>query len=129
MSYATSYATDEDYEKYGGGLISEDDLDKTLSRASDQIDILTYNRIVHRGFENLTPFQQLNVKKAVCLQADFTNQYGDLASAPMSGFGAGSISWSFGESGFVEGAGGVRTSQDVMGLLLPTGLSNRGVRS
>lgn len=124
-----SYATPQDYEQYGAGLIPAEKLEQALSRASDQIDALTYNRIKARGFENLTPFQQENVKKAVCRQADFWHQYGDLLSAPMTGFGAGSISWSFGESGFVQGAGGVRTSQEVMGLLLPTGLANRAVRA
>lgn len=122
-----SYVIPIEYEQYGGGLIPADQLKRALSRASDQIDSLTYNRIVARGFDNLTSFQQENVKKAVCLQADFMHQYGDMLSAPMTGFGAGSISWSFGESGFVQGAGGVRTSQEVMGLLLPTGLANRGL--
>jgi len=123
-----SYATPQDYEQYGAGLIPADQLEQTLSRASDQTDALTYNRIAARGFENLTPFQQKNVKKAVCRQADFLHQYGDMLTAPMTGFSAGSISWSFGESGFVQGAGGVATSQEVMGLLLPTGLANRGLR-
>jgi len=124
-----SYATPQDYEQYGAGLIPAEKLEQALSRASDQIDALTYNRIKARVFENLTPFQQENVKKAVCRQADFWHQYGDILNAPMTGFGAGSISWSFGESGFVQGAGGVRTSQEVMGLLLPTGLANRAVRA
>src|SRR5690606_26424801 len=94
-----SYATEEDYKQYGEGLIPEDELERALSRASDQIDSLTYSRIVARGFENLTPFQQENIKKAVCRQADFMHQYGDMLSVPMTGFGAGSISWSFEESG------------------------------
>lgn len=123
------YATPQDYEQYGAGLIPAEQLEQALSRSSDQIDALTYNRIKARGFENLTPFQQTNVKKAVCRQADFWHQYGDILNAPMTGFGAGSISWSFGESGFVQGAGGVKTSQEVMGLLLPTGLANRAVRA
>lgn len=123
-----SYATPQDYEEYGSGLIPADELEQALSRASDQIDALTYYRIKARGFDNLTPFQQENVKKAVCRQADFWHRYSDLLSAPMTGFGAGSISWSFGESGFVQGAGGVKTSDEVMGLLLPTGLANRGLR-
>jgi hypothetical protein len=122
-----SYATPQDYEECGSGLIPADQLEQALSRASDQIDMLTYNRIAARGFDNLTPFQQTQVKKAVCRQADFWHQYGDMLSAPMTGFGAGSISWSFGESGFIQ-TGAVKTTDEVMGLLLPTGLANRGLR-
>lgn len=122
------YATPQDYELYGKGLIPADGLERALTRASDQINGLTYNRIVARGFDSLTPFQQEQIKKAVCLQADFVHQYGDYLNTPMTGFSAGSISWSFGESGFVQGAGGVATSQEVMGLLLPTGLANRVIR-
>lgn len=123
-----SYATPQDYELYGKGLIPSDGLERVLTRASDQINGLTYNRIVARGFDSLTPFQKEQIKKAVCLQADFVHQYGDYLNTPMTGFSAGSISWSFGESGFVQGAGGVMTSQEVMGLLLPTGLANRVIR-
>lgn len=124
-----SYTTPIDYMQYGGGLIPDNDLERALSRASDQIDSLTYNRIVARGFEKLTPFQQKNIKKAVCLQADFVHQYGDYLAIPMSGFSAGSISWSFEKgAGMSEGGGGVKTSDDVMNLLLPTGLANRGLR-
>src|SRR5690606_15280349 len=121
-----SYATPQDYETYGKGLIPEVDLEKALSRASDPIDSLTYNRIVHRGFDNLTPFQPGNVQKAVCLQADFNHEYGDYLAVPMGGFSAGSISWNFdNESENAANGGGVKTSNDVMNLLLPTGLSNR----
>lgn len=120
------YATVEDYKQYGKGLIPEDELEQALSRASDQIDSLTYNRIVARGFDNLTTFQQTNIKKSVCLQADFVHEYGDYLAVPMGGFSAGSISWNFQQD--QEGGGGVKTSDDVINLLLPTGLANRGLR-
>lgn len=123
-----SYATPQDYKQYGGGLIPDEELERALSRASDQIDSLTYNRIVARGFDNLTPFQQTNVKKAVCLQADFNRQYGDYLAIPMGGFSAGSISWNFQKGDDSQGGGGVKASDDVMNLLLPTGLANRGLR-
>lgn len=119
-----SYATPEQYNEYGNGLIPADDLEKALSRASDQIDRLTYNRIVARGFDNLTDFQKLNVTKAVCEQADYTYQFGDYLALPMAGFGAGSISMSFGKG--KDGSEGIKKSPDeVMDLLMPTGLTDR----
>lgn len=117
-----AYATAAEYEQYGKSLIPVTELDKALSSASDQIDSLTYNRIVACGFDNLTLFQQTSIKKAVCQQADFTNQYGDYLDAPLAGYSAGSISLSFKS---IEGAGGVRTTETVTSLLRATGLSDR----
>ncbi|GIO34351.1 hypothetical protein J2TS6_54920 [Paenibacillus albilobatus] len=119
-----SYATAADYDRYGDGLISADKLEKALDRASDQIDRLTYNRIVAWGFDNLTPFQRTNVIKAVCQQADFIFKYGDYLIMPLSGYSAGSTSMTFKA---VTGAGGVQTTDAVLDLLMPTGLTNRGL--
>lgn len=116
------YATKEDYELYGDGLIPEEQQEKALSRASDQIDSLTYNRIVAIGFGNHTPFQQLNIKKAVCQQSDFVFQYGDFLNMPITSYSAGSVSLSFKT---VEGAGGIQTSDGVANLLNATGLTSR----
>lgn len=119
-----SYATIADYDRYGDGLVPEEQLEKALDRASDQIDRLTYNRIVARGFDNLTPFQRTNVTKAVCLHADFVFKYGDYLTMPLSGYSAGSTSMTFKTA---TGAGGVQTTEAVLDLLMPTGLSNREI--
>lgn len=117
-----AYATAADYEQYGDGVIPPEKLQKALSRASDQVDRLTYNRIGARGLDALTPFQRTNIIKAVCQQADFTEKFGDFLSMPISGYGAGSTSMSFKET---KGAGGVQTTEAVLDLLLATGLTNR----
>lgn len=117
-----AYVTAEDYALYGGGVIPEEQLDRELERASDQVDSLTYNRLVGVIFDSLTLFQQDRVKKAVCQQADFSYQYGDYLDFPLSGYSAGSVSVSFKS---VEGAGGVRTTDNVATLLRATGLSDR----
>ena len=119
-----AYANADDYALYGDGSIPTGQLDKALERASDQIDRLTYNRIVARGIDNLSPFQRSNVIKAVCQQADFTVKYGAFLDVPFASFGAGSISMGFDKDASVTG--GVRTSDAVLDLLRPTGLSNRG---
>ncbi|WP_142414395.1 hypothetical protein [Hathewaya massiliensis] len=118
-----SYVDNEYYKnEYGGNIISDKDLKQELNKASDQIDTLTYNRIVGIGFDNLTPFQQERVKKAVCYHADFIAQYGDYINMPLSGYSAGDISLSFKAK---EGGGNIKTSDEVINLLRSTGLTSR----
>ncbi|SFE11415.1 hypothetical protein SAMN04487969_101125 [Paenibacillus algorifonticola] len=119
-----AYATAADYEQYGNGSIPTEALDKELQLASDQVDSLTYNRIVGRGLVGLSTYQQTSVIKAVCQQADFSYQYGDFLTMPIAGYSAGSVSLSFKT---VEGAGGVQTTESVVNLLRATGLTNRGL--
>jgi hypothetical protein len=119
-----AYADADDYALYGDGSIPSEGLDKALDQASDEIDILTYSRIVGIGFANLTPFQQTRVKKAVCQHADFLTRYGDFLNVPFSSYGAGSTSMSFGKDQST-GAGGIQTSSAVLNLLKATGLTNR----
>ncbi len=71
MSYE-AYTTCEYYrDAYKGNIIPVNELDKALKQASRHIDSLTYNRIVGRGFSNLTAFQQETIQEVVCQQADF----------------------------------------------------------
>ncbi|WP_217595511.1 hypothetical protein [Cohnella sp. GbtcB17] len=119
-----AYATAADYELYGSGLIAPADLDKALERASDQVDTLTYSRITARGFTNLSAFQQLAIKKAVCQQADFVFQYGDYLDMPLSSYSAGSVSVTLNTT---QGAGGIKSLPTVSNLLLSTGLTGRGL--
>ena len=66
------YTTCEYYcDAYKGTVIPMNELDKALKQASRHIDSLTYNRIVGRGFSNLTAFQQDVIQDVVCQQADF----------------------------------------------------------
>ncbi|AQS04786.1 hypothetical protein [Clostridium beijerinckii] len=111
---------DEDYYSTFGGLIT-DKLDSKLERAIDQINSLTYNRIVGIGFDNLTPFQQDKIKKAVCLHADFVEQYGEYIDMPLSGFSAGSISVNFN----ANKVNGITTTQEVLNYINQTGLTCR----
>ena len=108
-------------ENYGGSIIPDEQLGLQLERASDQVDSLTYNRIRAIGFDNLTPFQQEQVKKAVCIQAEFITQYGEYISFPLQSFSVGDISLSFAG----EKINGVTTSKDVLAYLGQTGLTSR----
>lgn len=106
---------------FGGVILPEEHIENKLKRASDQIDTLTYNRIVGIGFDNLTEFQKDKVKKAVCIHAEFIEQYGSYIDMPLSGFSAGSISISFN----AEKVNGITTTQEVLNYLKQTGLTCR----
>ena len=108
-------------ESFGGVILPEDHIVNKLERASDQIDTLTYNRIVGIGFDNLTEFQKDKVQKAVCIHAEFIEQYGEYINMPLSGFSAGSTSVSFN----AEKVNGITTTQEVLNYLKQTGLTCR----
>lgn len=73
-----SYATESYYlDTYEGILIPEDEIEKALKQASRHVDSLTYNRIVGRGFLNLTEFQQEIIREVICRQAEFEYENAD----------------------------------------------------
>lgn len=104
---------------YKGTLIPDAELDSKLEFASDDINSLTYNRIIGLGFDNLTPFQQDKIKKAVCIQAEFNYQYGDYMDLPVDSYSAGSVSLNFGNSSVVK------SPNSVANYLRQTGLTCR----
>ncbi|EOU1600928.1 hypothetical protein [Clostridium perfringens] len=118
MSYVDSSYYKENFK---GNVLLDENIDNRLERASDQIDVLTYNRIIGIGFENLSPFQQDKIKKAVCLQAEFIEQYGEFINMPLSGYSAGSTSVSF--NGSI--VNGITTTKEVINYISQTGLNSR----
>jgi hypothetical protein len=119
-----SYADPEYYQSvYGGSVLPVDQIMARLIRASDQVDSMTYNRIIDTGFDRLTPFQQDRVKKAVCAQADFTMLYGEFTDIPLQKFSAGGIAIEFAG----ERVNGVATSGAVKNYLDQTGLTGRRI--
>lgn len=112
---------DEDFYNDYSGKITEN-ISNKLERASDQIDSMTFNRIVGAGFSNLTDFQQSKIKKAVCLHVDFIEEYGQYLNNPLSAFSAGSISVTLNRD-VVKCVNGVTTSNEVYNLLKQTGLT------
>lgn len=118
MSYADSTYYKESFK---GIIIPDEEIENKLDRASDQIDTLTYNRINGIEFDNLTEFQKDKIKKAVCIHAEFIEQYGEYINMPLSGFSAGSISVSFN----AQKVNGITTTQEVLNYLKQTGLTCR----
>ena len=125
MSYVP-YADREYYkDEYEGRIIPVEDRGKSLKQASRHIDSLTYNRIVGRGFSNLTEFQQDIVKEVCCQQAEFEYEYADEISSVLSGYSINGVSAQFGNSWNVHVENGVCMKKDVYSLLCQTGLCCR----
>ena len=123
------YATPEYYrEAYGGSTIPEEELKKALRQASHHIDSLTYNRIVGRGFSNLTAFQQEVIREAVCQQADFEYENADEINTILSSYSLNGASVQFGSSWNVYTEKGVAIKRDVYAFLSQTGLCCRLAR-
>lgn len=115
-----------DYEYYRDifkGSLDENIATRLLEEASDQVDRLTYGRIRKKGFENLTEYQQVLVKKAICYQSEFLANYGDYLSSPLSGFSIGDVSLSFGKEN--QGPGGIISDKKTLDYLAQTGLTVR----
>ena len=123
------YVTPEYYrETYGGSQIAENELERALTQASRHIDSLTYNRIVGRGFSNLTVFQQDVIREVVCQQADFEYENADEINTILSSYSLNGASVQFGSSWNVYTEKGVAIKRDVYALLSQTGLCCRLAR-
>lgn len=108
------------------GNIPADQLESRLREACRDIDSLTFNRIVEKGFENLTEFQQELVKEAVKLHADFCYENAELLESPLASYAINGVSMSFDRSRTVT-VDGITTSNRVYDRLMQTGLCYRGL--
>ena len=128
MAYK-SYASESYYEgRYEGTLIPEDDQKKALIQASRHIDALTFNRIVGRGFSNLTEYQQEIIKEVVCQQAEFETENADMIASVLSSYSINGVSMQFGSAWNVFTDKGVAMRRDTYALLCQTGLCCRLAR-
>ena len=123
------YVTYEYYcDVYKGTVIPMSELDKALKQASRHVDSLTYNRIVGRGFSDLTPFQQEIVQEVCCMQADFEWQNREIFDMILQGYSINGVSMQFGESWNVTTQKGIPMRRDVYEQLCQTGLCCRLLR-
>ena len=102
----------------------EDDgeLENALIKASRQVDTLTFNRVVGKGFENLSVFQQEIIKEVVCEQAAFNISNADVLESVLTGYSVNGVSMQFGESWNVRVQKGVAMKRELYSILEQTGL-------
>lgn len=122
------YVTEDEYSQYGSEQIPDDELEKRLRAASRHIDTLTFNRIVDRGFDSLTDFQQEIIKEVVSLQADFEYENADEIETILSSYSINGVSAKFGDSWNIITDRGVAIKKDTYELLKQTGLCCRLLR-
>lgn len=125
MAYA-AYVTAEEYAALGYSDIPSENLDVFLRDASRQIDTLTFNRIVKKGFDKLTPFQQELIQEVVCKQADFLFNNADAIASILDSYSINGVSMHFGTGFNVEIKEGIPIQKTVYSLLEQTGLCWRG---
>ena len=117
-----------EYEYYSNCGWIEKNTEKYLISASRHIDSLTFNRIVSKGFENLTEFQQ-EIIKTVCFDlANFEYDNEDLITSVLQSYSINGVTMQFGASWNIAVINGVAIRHDTYNLLTQTGLTYRGLR-
>lgn len=117
------YASEVYYQQNAQSrVLSGKDVSKYLKQASRHIDSLTYNRIVGRGFSNLTEFQQELIREVCCEQAEFEYENQELFSMILQGYSINGVSMSFGNSWNVKIVKGIPIRRDTYEKLSQTGL-------
>ena len=126
MAY-TGYVDEQFYrDVYKGVSIPSDVLGRMLIQASRHIDSLTFNRIVTKGFDNLTVFQKDIIKEVICRQADFEYENADIIDTVLQGYSINGVSMQFnGSSWNVYADKGIAIKKDLYSLISQTGLTSR----
>lgn len=119
------YASFFDYSIAGGTMLTNETAEKYLEWASRDIDTLTFNRIVARGFENLTEFQQKIVREATCQLADFEAENEELLNSALTGYSINGVSAQFGEGMNMTVENGVAIPRRLYAFLCQSGLCCR----
>lgn len=116
------YVIASEYKDAGYEIILDDELEKRLKQASRHIDSLTFNRIIAKGFDNLTSFQQEIVKECTCELANFEYENEDVIQSVLQNYSINGVSMSFGSSWNVMVQNGVAIMRTTYAKLMQTGL-------
>ena len=123
------YTGIEYYKNTYKGNLEDADAEKALEKASRHIDTLTYNRIVEKGFDNLTEYQQGIIKECECLMADWETENTDYINSMLSSYSLNGASMSLtGQSASATVVGGVAVSREIYSHLQKCGLCIRSLR-
>ena len=127
-----SLYADKDYYQNtykGSSLSSDNELNKYLQEATDDVNSLTFNRIVGKGFDNLTNFQKDIIQRVCCQFAEFKFENADVIESILSSYSINGVSQSFGNNNLnVKVIEGIAIPFRLYKLLGQTGLTCKNVR-
>lgn len=123
----TPYAAVEEYKKNYSD-IPDENIEKSLKKASRHIDTLTFNRIQGIGFDNLTEFQKEIIKEVTCELANFEYENEDVITSVLSSYSINGVSMAFGDSWNVKVFKGVAIPTELYETLSQTGLCTLAFR-
>lgn len=110
------------------GAIPEDKLQSAIYDASRHIDSLTFNRIIGKGYDNLTDFQKEILSQVCMKQAEFEYENEDILKSILSSYSINGVSMGLDANGwnvFVQN--GIVMQRDNYDLLKQTGLCCRRI--
>ena len=123
----TPYAAVEEYKKNYSD-IPDENIEKSLKKASRHIDTLTFNRIQGIGFDNLTEFQKEIIKEVTCELASFEYENEDVITSVLNSYSNNGVSMSFGDSWNIKVLKGVAIPTELYETLSQTGLCTLSFR-
>lgn len=119
------YLSIEDFKEYDPNTNIEDEkLKRRIEQASRHIDLLTFNRIVG-SMDNLTSYQEDNIKYVTSRLVEFEYENEDLISSILASYSINGVSMDFNKSYSVEVINGVVIPKTLYSLLCQTGLCTR----
>jgi len=127
-----AYIDQSDFSSYTITEIPETEFNVLAERASDVIDLLTFNRVTaDGGLTEMTDAEQAAIKKAVCAEVEYLyNEGGILAAtgnATDTGVSLGKFSISAPAAPSAPKLGGIPVSPLARGYLMHQGLTYRGI--
>lgn len=113
------------FDVFEGTELNQENVGKYLKKASRDIDVLTYNRIIAKGFDNLTEYQKEIVQEVCCEHASFLFENEDMIKTYLSNYSINGVNMSFGGSWNLYIDSGIAIDKNLYEKLCSTGLCCR----
>lgn len=113
------------FDTFHGTALTKENADYYLKKASRDIDVLTYNRILNKGFEQLSEHQKEIIEEVCCEHASFLFENESLLSTYLSSYSINGVNMNFGNSWNILIESGVAIDRSLYERLCMTGLCCR----